>query len=74
MEQKITKILSGVFKGIDMKDVNPLEFVQMFLLTHADFMPLGTQHDSEEFMQKILEIIGKTSPSHEKILKDLFEI
>lgn len=37
-------------------------------------MPLGTQHDSDEFMQEIIGILTRSSPELDKTIKSLFEI
>lgn len=49
-------------------------FVQNFLVTHADYLPLGTQHDSDEFMQEIISILSRSNPQLNKTIKELFEI
>lgn len=49
-------------------------FVQNFLVTHADYLPLGTQHDSDEFMQEIISILSRSNPQLSKTIKELFEI
>lgn len=46
----------------------------IFLQTHPDYLPLGTQHDSDEFMQELIGILTRSSPAISKSIKDLFEI
>ena len=47
-------------------------FVGLFLQSHPDYLPLGTQHDSDEFMQEIINIMTRASPQLEKGVKSLF--
>ena len=35
---------------------------------------MGTQHDSDEFMQEIIGILTRSSPELDKTIKSLFEI
>ena len=63
-----------VFAVLDNKDFSPEMFVQNFLLTHADYLPLGTQHDSDEFMQEVISILSRSNPQLNKTIKELFEI
>lgn len=49
-------------------------FVGMFLQTHPDYLPLGTQHDSDQFMQEIIGIMTRASPDLAKGVKSLFQI
>jgi hypothetical protein len=50
-EKLITKSLSSVFYALEKNDLTPEMFVGLFLQTHEAYLPLGTQHDSDEFMQ-----------------------
>lgn len=49
-------------------------FVGLFLQTHEAYLPLGTQHDSDEFMQELFAIFARTSPELAKAIKSLFEV
>lgn len=46
----------------------------LFLQTHEAYLPLGTQHDSDEFMQELIGILTRSSPELDKVMKNLFEI
>lgn len=46
----------------------------MFLNANPEFQPFGTQQDSDEFTQKVLQTISNISPEFEKKIKDAFEI
>jgi hypothetical protein len=48
--------------------------VGLFLQSHPDYLPLGTQHDSDEFMQELINIFSRASPVLDKKVKSLFEI
>lgn len=37
-------------------------FVAMFLNANPEFQPFGTQQDSDEFTQKVLQTISNISP------------
>jgi len=63
-----------VFQALEKNDLTPEMFVGMFLQTHEAYLPLGTQHDSDEFMQDVLKIISRSSPELDKTVKELFEI
>jgi hypothetical protein len=43
----ITKAVGATFGLLDKKDYTPEVFVGMFLQSHPDYLPLGTQHDSD---------------------------
>lgn len=47
-------------------------FVQSFLLTHPDYLPLGTQHDSDEFMQELFNIFSQSNGEMSQTIKKLF--
>lgn len=59
---------------MEAKDVNPKMFVALFLNANPEFQPFGTQQDSDEFTQKVLQTICGISPDFEKKIKDAFEI
>lgn len=52
--------LGNVFSMLDGKDYSPEMFVTVFLQTHQDYLPLGTQHDSDEFLQEIIAILTRS--------------
>ena len=62
MPQALSSTLSGVIKEMDKKDVTPKFFVGLFLQLHPEFQPFGTQHDADEFMQRLLQDISSTNP------------
>ena len=66
------KTLSLAFAALQNKDYSPEPFVQSFLMTHPDYLPLGTQHDSDEFMQEIISIFSRSNPQLSKAVKELF--
>ena len=66
--------LNTVIQGLETKDVTPKMFVAMFLNANPEFQPFGTQQDSDEFTQKVLQTISNISPEFEKKIKDAFEI
>ena len=41
-------------------------------MTHPDYLPLGTQHDSDEFMQELINILVRADPKLSKTVKELF--
>ena len=47
LEQAISKNLCTVVKEMDKKDVNPQLFVGLFLNSHPEFQPFGTQQDAD---------------------------
>ena len=49
-------------------------FVGTFLQSHETYLPLGTQHDSDEFMQELINIMQRASPELDKVVKSLFAI
>lgn len=67
--QAIGSTLAGVLKEMDKKDVTPKFFVGLFLQTHEEFQPFGTQHDADEFMQKLLQDLSATHPENAKIIR-----
>ncbi len=66
--------LKTVIQDLEVKDVTPKMFVAMFLNANPEFQPFGTQQDSDEFTQKVLQTISNISPEFEKKIKDAFEI
>lgn len=74
IDQSLAKLLGNIFKVLGKQDFTPEMFVGMFLQTHQTYLPLGTQHDSDEFMQELLAIISRASPELDKAIKKLFEI
>ena len=66
--------MSAVFKGLEHNDLTPEMFVAMFLQTHEAYLPLGTQHDSDEFMQELIGIMMRSNQDLDKTIKNLFEI
>ena len=73
-DKRITKALSLTFHELEKADLTPEMFVQLFLQAHETYLPLGTQHDSDEFMQDLINIMTRASPDLSKIVKALFEI
>lgn len=47
-------------------------FVAVFLNANPEFQPFGTQQDSDEFTQKVLQTICGVSPQFDKKIKDAF--
>lgn len=68
------RALGVVFSNLENKDFSPEMFVQSFLLTHPDYLPLGTQHDSDEFMQELFNILSQSTGDMSQTIKKLFEI
>jgi hypothetical protein len=68
----LVKLLGSIFKVLGKQEFTPEMFVGAFLHTHEAYLPLGTQHDSDEFMQELLSIIMRASPALEKAMKALF--
>jgi len=66
------KAINTVFSVLENKDFTPEMFVGIFLQTHPDYLPLGTQHDSDEFMQELINIMVRASPDLAKGVKSLF--
>ena len=64
--------MGKIFDALESKDLTPEEFVAIFLQTHEAYMPLGTQHDSDEFMQELIAIMTRASPELDKAVKSLF--
>ena len=64
--------LAGVLKELEKKDVTPQHFVGLFLNYHPEFQPFKSQHDADEFMQKLLEDVGQSSEINAKILRETF--
>jgi hypothetical protein len=54
--------LKTVIQDLEIKDVTPKMFVAMFLNANPEFQPFGTQQDSDEFTQKVLQTISNISP------------
>jgi hypothetical protein len=54
--------LRSAIKDLDLNDVNPKMFVAMFLNSNPEFQPFGTQQDSDEFTQKVLQSLSGVSP------------
>ena len=59
---------------MDIKDVTPKFFVGLFLQAHPEFQPFGTQHDADEFMQRLIQDISSINPENAKIIRESFEI
>ena len=59
--QVISNNLAGVLKELEKKDVTPQYFVGLFLNFHPEFQPFKSQHDADEFMQNLLEDVGKAN-------------
>lgn len=66
--------LSSVLKEMDTKDPVPKVFVGMFLTHHPEFQPFGTQHDADEFLQRLIQDLSVSHPENAKILNEQFEI
>lgn len=69
MSQAIGTTLAGAIREMDIRDVTPKYFVGLFLQAHPEFMPFGTQHDADEFMQMLLQDISATSPQNARVIK-----
>ena len=72
--QAIGSTLAGVLKEMDRQDVTPKYFVGLFLNLHNQFQPFGTQHDADQFMQKLIQDISASNPENAKVIRDCFEI
>lgn len=71
-DKQITNSLSSVFNRLEKEDYSPNMFVAFFLQNHETYLPLGTQHDSDEFMQELIGIFNRSSPELDKLIKSLF--
>lgn len=58
----VAATLKNVITDLDAKDVNPKMFVALFLNYNPEFQPFGTQQDSDEFTQKVLQTVSGVSP------------
>lgn len=58
----VASTLRSVIGDLDKKDVNPKMFVALFLNSNPEFQPFGTQQDSDEFTQKVLQTVCGVSP------------
>ena len=54
--------------------MTPQYFVGLFLNLHPEFQPFQSQHDADEFTQKLLEDISNSDPGNAKAVRDTFEI
>ena len=70
----ISHILANVLKELDKKDVIPQNYVGMFLQIHPEFLPFKSQHDADEFMQKLLDDITQAGPEYGEVIRKTFEI
>lgn len=43
----IPAFLADLFKRVEKGEVQPIEFVQIFLTVHAQFQPFKSQHDAD---------------------------
>lgn len=46
----------------------------MFLQIHPEFQPFKSQHDADEFMQKLLDDITQAGPENGEVIRKTFEI
>lgn len=67
--QVISNNLAGVLKELEKKDVTPQYFVGLFLNFHPEFQPFKSQHDADEFMQNLLEDVGKANEVNKKVIR-----
>lgn len=59
---------------MEKKDVTPQMFIAYFLNTHPEFQPFGTQHDADEFMQRLIQDLSNVDEENAKIFREQFEI